>query len=165
MKIVIIGIVASGKTTLSKRLSKQKEIPCYEMDSIVHDDINNIKRSLKEQKNIIMDICKNNNDWIIEGTLRKNMDFVLDIADRIIYIDIPLRLRKRRILIRYIKQKLGIERCNYKPSLKMVKMMYKWTYDFEKEKHLVTEKLRKYKDKIIVLDTVKKVSNYNVTIE
>ncbi|WP_162262889.1 EutP/PduV family microcompartment system protein, partial [Paenibacillus sp. Soil787] len=35
-KILIIGIVASGKTTLAKRLSKKINVPWYELDSIVH---------------------------------------------------------------------------------------------------------------------------------
>ena len=36
MKILIIGIVASGKTTLAKQLSKKLNIQYYEIDSIVH---------------------------------------------------------------------------------------------------------------------------------
>lgn len=36
--------------------------------------------------------------------------------------------------MRYFKQKLSIEKSNYKPSLKMTKMMYIWTRKFETEK-------------------------------
>ena len=43
MKILIIGIVASGKTTLAKKLSRKTNIEYYEIDSIVHDDKNNLK--------------------------------------------------------------------------------------------------------------------------
>lgn len=35
-KVFILGIVASGKTTLEKKLSKKMNIPWYELDSIVH---------------------------------------------------------------------------------------------------------------------------------
>jgi adenylate kinase family enzyme len=38
-KIYIVGIVASGKTTFAKQLSKITGIPWYELDNIVHDDI------------------------------------------------------------------------------------------------------------------------------
>ena len=44
MKVLIIGIVASGKSTLTKRLSLENNINCYELDLIVHDDINGRKR-------------------------------------------------------------------------------------------------------------------------
>lgn len=43
MKILIIGIVASGKTTLAEKLSNKLKIKYYEIDSIVHDDKNNLK--------------------------------------------------------------------------------------------------------------------------
>ena len=161
MKILIVGIVASGKTTLAKRLSKEENISHYEIDSIVHDDLNKRKRSGEEQLNIINDINKNN-DWIIEGTLRKNLDILLDFADKIIFIDIDKKIRKRRIISRYIKQKLRIEKCNYKPSLEMVKDMFKWTNDFEKEKNNFLKRIYKYEDKLIVLSSVNEINKYKL---
>ena len=57
MKVLIIGIVASGKTTLARRLSKETNIKNYEIDLIVHDDKNkrkkNKQRTNKEQQKII----------------------------------------------------------------------------------------------------------------
>ena len=106
MKVLIIGIVASGKTTLARRLSKETNIKNYEIDLIVHDDKNKRKRTNKEQQKIIEKINKQS-DWIIEGTLRKNLYNLLELADKIIYLDIPIQVRKRRILLRYIKQKLS----------------------------------------------------------
>ena len=55
MKILIVGIVASGKTTLAKKLAEILNIKHYEIDSIVHDDIIEVKRSLKEQKRCLME--------------------------------------------------------------------------------------------------------------
>lgn len=161
IKILIIGIVASGKTTLAKKLSNKSGIDYYEIDSIVHDDYNKRKRSNVEQQNIIKEINKNYR-WIIEGTLRKNLYNLLEMADKIIYINIPLNVRKRRILIRFIKQKFGLEKCNYNPTLKMLRMMYKWTKDFENNKKSFEEQLSKYNDKLIKLDTVNKVVNYTL---
>lgn len=53
MKALIIGIVARGKTTLARRLSKETNIKNYEIDLIVHDDKNKRKRTNKEQQKII----------------------------------------------------------------------------------------------------------------
>lgn len=156
MKILIIGIVASGKTTLAKKLSNKLKIEHYEIDSIVHDDINCTKRTIHEQKRIIKDINKKQ-DWIIEGTLRKNLYFLLDLADKVIYLDIPLRIRKIRILSRFIKQKLGIEKCNYKPTLKMLKSMYKWTEEYEKQRADFELQLKQYSDKLIILNNINKL--------
>ncbi|MBQ2909842.1 MAG: AAA family ATPase [Bacilli bacterium] len=150
MKILIVGIVASGKTTLARKLSKLLDIKHYEIDSVVHDDINNVKRSEAEQKKIFKKIDKNSN-WIIEGTLRKHLFYLCGMADKIIYLDIPVKVRKKRIFTRFVRQLFGIEKCNYTVNLKMLKLMYKWTNDFEKEKNSFEEKLFKYKDKIIVV--------------
>lgn len=72
-------------------------------------------------------------NWIIEGTLRKNLYNLLDLADKIIYLDISLMVGKKRILFRHIKQKLGIEKCNYEPDIEMLKNTYKWTRGFMKK--------------------------------
>ena len=150
MKILIVGIVASGKTTLARKLSKLLDIKHYEIDSVVHDDINNVKRSEAEQKKIFKKIDKNSN-WIIEGTLRKHLFYLCGMADKIIYLDIPVKVRKKRIFTRFVRQLFGIEKCNYTVNLKRLKLMYKWTNDFEKDKNSFEEKLFKYKDKIIVV--------------
>ncbi len=55
MKILIFGIVASGKTTLAKHLSQKLNIPYYEGDCIAWGFPNEkrYKRSNEEQKKII----------------------------------------------------------------------------------------------------------------
>ena len=161
MKILIIGIVASGKTTLAKKLSQELNIKHYQIDSIVHDDKNNKKRTTEEQLQIIKKIDKQN-DWIIEGTLRKNLDILLEKADKIVYLDIQIKIRKKRIIKRFIKQKLKLEESNYKPTLKMLKMMYNWTNDFEKNKIEFEKRVYKYEDKLIKLKNPKEIRNYKI---
>lgn len=150
MKILIIGCVGSGKSTYAKKLSKELNIKRYEIDSIVHDDIENRKRTEEEQKNIIDKINKNES-WIIEGTLRKNLYYLLEMADKIIFIDTPYNVRKRRIIKRFIKQKLKIEKCNYKPTLEMLKMMFIWNKEFEDERDKFIEILNKYNSKLEII--------------
>ena len=155
MKIYIMGIVASGKTTFARKLSVKTKIPNYELDSIVHDDENGgKKRSLEEQLQIIHKINEQE-CWIIEGTHRKVLDELFVLADKIIYLDIPLWRRKVRILKRYIKQKIKIEKCNYNSNLEMLKMMYKWTNDFEKDKIEFEGKLSQYKEKLVISNSNK----------
>ena len=76
MKILIIGTIASGKTTLAKKLEQKLNIKYYEIDSIVHDDQNKVKRTPEEQNEIIKEI-DNKNDWIIEGVLRENLKLLI----------------------------------------------------------------------------------------
>lgn len=151
MKILIIGTVATGKTTLARKLSEKYKIKYYEIDSIVHDDESNGRKRTKEEQNEIINKINKNKDWIIEGVLRKNLEYLLELADEIIYLDIPKYKRNIRILIRFVKQKLKIEKVNYKPNFEMLKNMYKWSNEDEKRKNEIQQKLNKYKNKLKIL--------------
>lgn len=155
-KIYIIGIVASGKTTLSKEMSKKLNIPCYELDSIVHHKTGEgrYKRTPEQQVEVINEI-DNAGDWIIEGTYRKSCHKLFDMADKIVFLDTPLWKRKYRIFLRFIKQQLHIEKCNYKSDIKMLKLMYKWTDDFEKNREEFKKMLSEYDDKLITVKNAK----------
>ena len=65
MKVLIFGIVASGKTTLAKELSKELNILYFEGDCIAWGFPNEkrYKRSDEEQKNLIGKIDENES-WI-----------------------------------------------------------------------------------------------------
>lgn len=148
MKILIVGTVGTGKTTLAKKLSKDYNIKYYEIDSIVHDDRQNGRKREEEEQNVIVKNINKNENWIIEGVLRKNLQYLLELADKIIYLDVPKYKRNIRILKRYIKQKLRLEKSNYKPDIKMLKMMFKWSNDFEKNKKELENLLLKYRNKL-----------------
>ncbi|MBY3621490.1 hypothetical protein HGO21_18310 [Acinetobacter sp. CUI P1] len=152
IKVLIIGIVASGKTTLAKRLSNKLIIPWYELDSIVHHQTpeGRIKRSPEEQIGVIMEIDQNGS-WIFEGTDRESYQCLYEMADTIIFLDTPLWKRKIRIFVRFLKQKMGIEKCHYKSDLMMLKKMYQWTQDFENHRDHFEAKLLLYQNKVIRL--------------
>lgn len=166
MKILIVGIVASGKTTLARKLSNELEIPFYEGDCIAwgFPGEKRYKRSEEEQAEIIENINKNDN-WIVEGTPRESQKILYEYADKIIFLDTPLAIRKYRIVLRFIKQKLGIEKCNYKPDRKMLKAMFKWTREFEQNRHIHEERFKRYSDKLIWIKSVKELKSFGEGLE
>lgn len=151
MKILVFGMVASGKTTLAKNISKKYNIPHFEGDNIAWDGqgAKREKRTFIQQKEIIEKINKDN--WVIDGTYREEQKILFEMAEHIIYLDTPLHIRRYRIIKRYIRQKLSIEKANYVPSLKMLRAMFRWTKDYEKNKRKYQCILEKYNDKIIHL--------------
>lgn len=78
------------------------------------------------------------------------------MADTIIFLDPPLWKRQIRIFTRFLKQKLHIEECHYVPDLAMLKMMYKWTRDFEKSREAFEADLSLYNHKLIRLSNKKR---------
>ncbi|ACT00997.1 AAA family ATPase [Paenibacillus sp. JDR-2] len=156
-KIFIVGIVASGKTTLAKHLSEQLQIPWYELDAIVHHqtDSGRSKRTVEEQHEVLMEIDRNG-AWIFEGTDRDSYQCLYQMAEKIIFVDTPLQVRLWRIVSRFVKQKLGLEPCHYKPDFHMLRMMFKWTSDFERNKTAFEAKLQTHGDKVIRCKELKK---------
>lgn len=150
MKIYIFGSVGSGKTTFAKKISKKLNIDWHEVDCIVYkvEDNIRVKRTLIEQIEYIKEIDKKSS-WIIEGTYRESCDEIIKKSDKIIFLDTSLSLRIFRIIFRFIKQKIGIEKSHYKSNLKMLYFMFKWTFDFEKSRELFMNKLDK--SKLIIL--------------
>lgn len=109
-KVFIVGIVASGKTTLAKRLSETINIPWYELDRIVHHQTatGRFKRAADEQIEVIKNI-DNNGEWIFEGTDRASYRCLFEMADTIIFLDTPLWKRRIRILTRFLSKILVLK--------------------------------------------------------
>lgn len=147
-KIYIIGAVGTGKTTLALKLSKKLNIDMYELDKIVWDDDNsNTKRSDKEIQQMFKEIL-DKDSWIIEDVGRKKFRRGIAEADIVYYIDLPKFIVYKRCVLRWIKQKLGKEKYNYKPTLKGLIQMLKWAYHDMKNKdekiNYIKENTKKY---------------------
>lgn len=147
-----MGIVASGKTTYAKELSRRKGFPFVELDAVVYQNIDSvrIKRTPEEQVEIIYEMNAKGS-WIAEGVYRPSYHLLLDMADVIIWMDPPLWKRKYRILSRHVKQVIGVEECAYVPDFEMLRNMYKWTKQFEGKRDELDRILQPYLEKLIVV--------------
>ena len=157
-KIYILGPVGSGKTTLANKLSEELKIKHHELDSIVwkYNSNGDIKRNDEEIKKLFSKLIKTKN-WIIEDVGRSIFDDGLKEADAIIYLNILRPILYFRILSRWVKQKLKIEKATYKADIKMLKLMYKWANTELKNSKL--DQLGTYKDKLLILN-YKSSKNY-----
>jgi len=152
-KILIIGCVGCGKSTYAKRISKKLNIPVYGIDEIVHDDEKGIRRSLEEQKELIKQV-DSNSQWIIEGALREELYFLLDMADLIIIIDLDREIVEHRVITRYIKQQRGIEKINYEVNSKFLDMMLGYVNKYYETREDIFKMLKKYNNKLIIKRTI-----------
>ena len=153
-KILIVGCVGCGKSTYAKKLGKKLNIPVYGIDEIVHDDEKGIRRSLDEQKELIKKV-DTNDKWIIEGALREELYFLLDMADLIIMIDLDREVVEHRVKTRYIKQQLGIEKIMYEVDKDFLDMMLGYVDKYYNTREDILKMLNtKYKDKLIIKRTI-----------
>ena len=152
MKIYIIGSPASGKTTLSKILSKKYNIESYELDKLVFDDDNNhIRRDDKTISKLFNDILSKDS-FIIEDVGRTKFIKGLEKCDKIYYINIKKRDIYKRVIKRWISQKLGKESFNYPPALGQLIDMFRVANSYYKKEKTKLDYINKFKDKVIYLD-------------
>ena len=164
MKIYIIGSVASGKSTLAKRLSKTLSISYWSLDEVVHisDKSNpwgNRKRQVEERNKLFYSIIQNPK-WIIEDVGRPCFEEGLRQADTIILLDVSTQIRNYRIIKLWINQRFGIEKCNYSPRYEMLKCILQWSKDYDTGKDNLKERVSSYQEKVITLRNNKDINAF-----
>lgn len=127
-KICIIGGSGTGKTTLAENLGKRLDLPVYHIDGIHHLDNWQI-RDKKERDKIIIEKA-DEDKWIIDGTYRSTLQYRLDKADFIIYLDYSTIAQVKGVLGRFIKnhgkEKKEIPGCNERMNLKFFWFVVNW---------------------------------------
>ena len=165
MRIYIVGSVASGKTTLAKKLSNKLGIQCTHLDGIVHikDSTNkewgNIRRT-DEEINLLFKSTIMKSHWIIEDAGRRMFFQGMELADMIVYLKPSIFVRRMRVMTRFFKQKLGIEECLYTPSIHMLKFMFKALKNYETGKDDLEARLNQYTNKVVILNNGKEIKRF-----
>ena len=158
MKILVLGPVASGKTTIARDLIKELNLPEFSIDYIVHDDEKNVVRTEEEQRKMINDIIKQNKEWIIEGMPRTHLEVLASAATTILYLDVEKKELRKRLFFRIWKNKLGIEKVGYKVDKKLIQRMKDYIENDNKE--VLNECMKKYPSKLIILKNKKEYQSF-----
>lgn len=133
MKIRIIGGSGTGKTYLAGKLSEKYGIERYDLDDVFWDNSGTygIKRPEQKRTEMLDGILEKEN-WIIEGVYYAWCGRCFEEADRIYLLNVPRRVYRRRIILRFIKRKLGMEKGK-KETLKSLKDLLKWADKYQRE--------------------------------
>ncbi len=158
-RIIIIGCGGAGKSTLSRQLAEELELPLYHLDVMfwkpgwVESDR---AEFFEKQKTLVA-----KDEWVIEGNYNNSIPIRAERADTIIYLDMPVPVCFVGALKRSFSKKARPDRadgCEEKLDLKF----FWWIMTFRKHTAPRIEKyLEEYKDKnIIVLKSRKAVKDF-----
>ena len=105
-------------------------------------------RDMEERKKLLDEILQND-DWIIEGLYYKWCKQCFADADKIYLLNVPRYKYRYRIIRRFIRRKLGVERGK-KETLKSLCSLLKWADEYqEKDMVEIRKILAPYLDKVI----------------
>ena len=151
MKIHIIGCSGTGKTYLARKLSEKYNIQHFDLDDIQWDnsaDGYGLKMPVNKREELLKQILSQES-WIIEGVYYAWVTESFQRADVIYVLDIPSYIYKYRIIMRFIKRKLGIEKGK-KETFKSVYNLLKWTNKYQNNNLKEIKKiLEQYASKVV----------------
>lgn len=161
MKIHIIGCSGSGKSYLARKLSEKYCIPHFDLDDLQwdnHAEHYGVKMPPEKRSAMLQEIVQKEN-WIIEGVYYKWVQDSFRAADMIYVLEIPSRVYKFRILRRFFKRKLGLEKGK-KETLHSVLGLIRWTDEFQSvNMPKIQEMLKPYGQKVQYLRSKRDINN------
>jgi adenylate kinase family enzyme len=108
-KVTIIGSASgNGKTTLGRTLAERLEVPFVEMDALVHGP--NWTETPDEELRARVGPIIASEGWVIDGAYRGKLgDLLLDAADIVVWLDLPMRVWLPRLVRRTVRRVRGRE--------------------------------------------------------
>jgi adenylate kinase family enzyme len=106
---VIASASGNGKTTLGRALAARLGVPFVELDALVHGPL--WQETPDEELRALLEPTLRSDGWVIDGTYQRKLGtVVLDSADTIVWLDLPLRVWVARLLRRTGRRLTGRER-------------------------------------------------------
>lgn len=109
-RIAVIGSASgNGKTTLARELARRLDVPFLELDALVHGP--NWVETPDDVLRAQVEPTVASAAWVIDGTYRGKLgDLVLENADLVVWLDLPIRVWLPRLLRRTLRRIRGDER-------------------------------------------------------
>jgi adenylate kinase family enzyme len=105
---VIASASGNGKSTIGRRLADRLGVPFVELDALVHGP--NWTETPDAELRRVVEPIVHSDGWVIDGTYpRKLGSLVLDSADTVVWLDLPVRIWLPRLLRRTARRVTGRE--------------------------------------------------------
>jgi hypothetical protein len=99
MRVNVKGISCSGKSTFGRELAARLDVPYLELDAVHHIGPNWTEATAEQlQASVRAFMAGTPDGWVIDGNYESKIgDLVIDAADQIVWLDLPLGVSMRRL--------------------------------------------------------------------
>jgi adenylate kinase family enzyme len=105
---VLASASGCGKTTVGRELAQRLEVPFVELDALVHGP--NWTETRDDELRAKVTPIVASDRWVIDGSYsRKLGTLVLDRADTVVWLDLPIRVWLPRLVRRTVRRVRGRE--------------------------------------------------------
>jgi adenylate kinase family enzyme len=139
-RIVIIGPLGAGKSTLAVELGRILEIPVHHLDTLYWGDT--WTPPSPTEWDVVLDRLVAGDSWIIDGNFSSSLPRRLAAADTVVYLDAPrltsaVRATKRRVLHRW-RPSPGVPGGS-RPMFEAQLFRWIWRFPRENRPHLLEQ--------------------------
>src|SRR5436309_4465246 len=100
-KIAVIGTSGSGKTTVARELARRLGLPHVELDALFHGP--GWAETPADEFRRRVAAATDGDGWVVDGNYANKLgDLVLERADTVVWLDVPLRVALSRVTRRTI---------------------------------------------------------------
>ena len=155
----IVGGCGYGKSTLAKQLSKKLKIKNYDLDNIAKIPEKGFEKVSEKIRDKRLKKLLEKKKWIIEGVYSGSWIYpIFKKSEIIIILNIKPGIAKKRILTRYLKRIIKIDKSGKPGKIKDVLRLLKYAKLYPKEYFIKHKTLsKKYKKKTIILENKKQI--------
>jgi adenylate kinase family enzyme len=97
-RVNVKGTSGSGKTTFAQELARRLDLPFVELDALHHGPDWYQPAAEEFRARVLEALAQLPNGWVIDGNYEAKLgDTVIGPADTIVWLDLPLTLKLRRV--------------------------------------------------------------------
>src|SRR2546423_5382876 len=102
-RVAVVGTSGSGKTTVARKLAKRLGLPHVELDALSHGP-GWTETPVEESRRQVASATEAEG-WVVDGNYETKLgDLVLERADTVVWLDLPLPLALSRVTRRTIRR-------------------------------------------------------------
>lgn len=162
-RIHIIGGSGSGKSYIAQKLSSQLNIETYDLDNIFWDNNSATfgKRANPEIRDFKLGEIVSRDAWIIEGVYYGWLRRSFEKADIIFILKPSIYLQHKRVILRFLKRKMGFIKSKKKETITGLFNLIKWNHKYNKtDIPKMLDLLDDFKGKVITVEDNEKILKY-----